>query len=161
MNSPGKILVDVQLACDDPEVPDAEHIREWVASAIAVAEATPAGKSEVTVRVVGVEEMQTLNREYRDKDKPTNVLSFPAEEVAGLPGDEARALGDLVVCAAVVRDESAQQDKAPADHWAHMLVHGTLHLLGYDHMSDEQAAEMESLEVRILTSQGVADPYRA
>ncbi len=161
MTSPAKIRVDEQLACDDPEVPDAERIRDWVASAIAGADVPATGKSEVTVRVVGVKEMRTLNREYRDKDKPTNVLSFPADEVAGLPGDEARALGDLVVCAPVVRDESAQQDKAPADHWAHMLVHGTLHLLGYDHMSASQAAEMENLEVRILTSQGVADPYRA
>lgn len=151
--------VDVQLACDDPDVPAAERIREWVVFTLAAA-GSPAGEFEVSVRVVAVGEMQTLNHEYRDMDKPTNVLSFPAGELAGLPDDEVRALGDLVVCASVIRDEAAVQDKAIADHWAHMLVHGTLHLLGYDHISDEKAAEMEDLEVRILTSHGVADPYR-
>ncbi len=151
--------VDVQLACDDSDVPDANHIREWVVSTLAAA-VSPAGEFEVSVRVVGVSEMQTLNNEYRDTDEPTNVLSFPAGELAGLPDDVDRALGDLVVCASVVRDEAAVQNKPLADHWAHMLVHGTLHLLGYDHISDDQAAEMEGLEVGILTSHGVADPYR-
>jgi probable rRNA maturation factor len=118
-------------------------------------------RSEVSVRVVDVEEMQTLNREYRDKDEPTNVLSFPAGEITGLPDDEGGVLGDVVICAAIVRAEAVEQKKALADHWRHMLVHGTLHLLGYDHMTDAEAAEMEGLEVRILTSLGVADPYNA
>jgi len=153
-------IVDVQLACDDPDIPATEKIREWVVSAIAAANAAAMDRSEVSVRVVDVEEMRTLNREYRDKDEPTNVLSFPAGEIAGLPDDEGGVLGDVVICAAVVRDEAVEQNKALTDHWRHMLVHGTLHLLGYDHMTDAEAAEMEGLEVRILTSLGVADPYR-
>jgi probable rRNA maturation factor len=158
--SRGETIVDVQLACDDPDIPDAEKIREWVVSAIAAADAAAMGRSEVSVRVVDVEEMQTLNREYRDKDEPTNVLSFPAGEITGLPDEEGGVLGDVVICAAIVRDEAVEQNKALADHWRHMLVHGTLHLLGYDHMTDAEATEMEGLEVRILTSLGVADPYR-
>jgi probable rRNA maturation factor len=158
--SRGETIVDVQLACDDPDIPDAEKIREWVVSAIAAADAAAMDRSEVSVRVVDVEEMQTLNREYRDKDEPTNVLSFPAGEITGLPDDEGGVLGDVVICAAIVRDEAVEQNKALADHWRHMLVHGTLHLLGYDHMTDAEATEMEGLEVRILTSLGVADPYR-
>jgi probable rRNA maturation factor len=158
--SRGETIVDVQSACDEPDVPDAENIREWVVSAIIAADAAAIDRSEVSVRVVDVEEMRALNREYRDKDEPTNVLSFPAGEITGLPDDEGRVLGDVVICAAVVRDEAVEQDKALADHWRHMLVHGTLHLLGYDHMTDAEATEMEGLEVRILTSLGVADPYR-
>ena len=103
--------------------------------------------------------MQALNRDYRQQDKVTNVLSFPAGEVAGLPDDASSSLGDIVICAAVVSDEATRQGKAVADHWAHMLVHGTLHLLGYDHDSNTEAVEMEGLETRILASNGLADPY--
>jgi len=105
--------------------------------------------------------MRGLNRDYRGKDKPTNVLSFPAGQVAGLPDAEPVPLGDIVVCADVVSDEAATQEKAPADHWAHMLVHGTLHLLGFDHEDETDAATMEALETRILAAGGVADPYGA
>jgi len=153
--------VDVQLACDDPDVPDADRIREWVVAVLANAELGPSKEYDVSVRVVDSAEMQTLNRDFRGKDKPTNVLSFPGGDVAGLPKDESQGLGDVVVCAEIVRDEAAAQNKALEDHWAHMLVHGTLHLLGYDHISDEQAGDMEGLEVKILTTIGVADPYRA
>ena len=150
----------MQLACEDPDIPKADRICEWVASAMAASELAPSGDHEVSVRVVGVEEMQALNREYRDKDKPTNVLSFPGGDVAGLPKGESRGLGDVIICAEIVRGEAAEQNKALADHWAHMLVHGTLHLLGYDHISETEAAVMEGLEVRILTTMGVRDPYR-
>ena len=158
--SPGKTIVDVQLACDDPGTPDVESIREWVISAIAAVDIVSMGRVEVLVRVVDVDEMQTLNREYRGKDKPTNVLSFPAGKAAGMTADESSLLGDMVICAAIVRDEATEQGKALADHWGHMLVHGTLHLLGHDHLTDAEATEMEGLEVKILTSHGVADPYR-
>lgn len=131
----------------------------WVAAAIDQSGRRPVGDVEVAVRVVDADEIRTLNRLYRDKDAPTNVLSFPAGEIAGLPADEAVLLGDVVVCAAVVAAEAGQQGKALADHWAHMLVHGTLHLLGFDHEIDAEAAEMEALEVRILASQSVTDPY--
>jgi probable rRNA maturation factor len=155
-----KTEIDVQIACTDRDIPDPNQIRAWVAAVIADADVGVDGETEVSVRVVGAEEMQSLNREYRDQDKPTNVLSFPAGEVAGMPDDQARLLGDVVICADVVRDEAVAQGKGLADHWGHMLVHGTLHLLGYDHIKSVEAAEMERLEVQILTSQGVADPYR-
>ena len=105
--------------------------------------------------------MRTLNRDYRGRDKVTNVLSFPAGDIDGLPAGAAQLLGDIVVCAAVVGEEAARQGKAAGDHWAHMLVHGTLHLLGFDHKSAAEAADMEGLEAHILTAQGLADPYAA
>jgi len=89
------------------------------------------------------------------------VLSFPVGAVTGLPADEPEPLGDIVVCAGVVRAEAAAQGKEAADHWAHMLVHGALHLLGYDHDTDAGAAAMESLETQVLSAHGVADPYGA
>ncbi|MGB5258344.1 MAG: rRNA maturation RNase YbeY [Woeseiaceae bacterium] len=153
------LAVDIQVACDDPNIPPASDLELWVTRALdATSLSFPAG-AEVSVRIVGTEEMQTLNRGYRDKDKVTNVLSFPGGELAGLPGDARRALGDIVVCADVVVKEAEAQGKAVADHWAHMLVHGMLHLLGYDHESDAGAVEMEGLETQILASAGLADPY--
>lgn len=152
------IQVDVQHACDDDTAPDTPIITSWVDRAI---EATGrAGNFEVSVRVVDSEEIHALNRRYRGKDKPTNVLSFPAGKVSGLPADMPVLLGDIVVCASVVHNEATEQQKALADHWAHMLVHGALHLLGFDHESDLQAAEMESLETTILSDHGLPDPYR-
>jgi probable rRNA maturation factor len=116
---------------------------------------------EVSVRIVDAEEVRTLNREYRDKDRATNVLSFPAGPLAGLPDDAPILLGDIVVCASVVDSEAAEQGKDVADHWAHMLVHGTLHLLGFDHEDDTEAAAMEALETQVLTQHGLPDPYGA
>lgn len=161
MNAQSEIVVDVQFACDDPDSPDAEIIIRWVRVAVAEAGVEVTGDAEVSVRVVDIDEIRKLNREYRDKDKATNVLSFPAGKIDGLPAEAVQTLGDVVVCAAVVRDEAASQAKELADHWAHMLVHGTLHLLGYDHMTDVEAMEMEGLETRILATQNVADPYRS
>ena len=149
--------VDVQLAADDGSVPTADDIATWVNRTVDAAGST--GDMEVSVRVVNTAEMQQLNSEFRDQDKPTNVLSFPAGDLAGLPDDAERPLGDIVVCAAVVADEAEQQGKTLIDHWAHMIVHGTLHLLGFDHDNDNDAAEMESLEIRIMTDHGLADPY--
>lgn len=111
------------------------------------------------MRVVDRVEMRELNRDFRQQDRPTNVLSFPAATISGLPADAAQALGDIVLCAEIVCDEAAGQGKSVDDHWAHMLVHGTLHLLGYDHQVDEDAVEMEALEVKILSDHGVSDPY--
>jgi len=161
VNAQNEIVVDVQFACDDSDSPDAEIISRWVRVAVAEAGVEVTGDAEVSVRVVDIDEIRKLNREYRDKDKATNVLSFPAGKIDGLPAEAVQTLGDVVVCAAVVRDEAASQAKELADHWAHMLVHGTLHLLGYDHMTDVEAMEMEGLETRILATQSVADPYRS
>ena len=153
------VLVDVQRACDDDTIPETEIVDAWVARAVEAA-STP-NDVEVSVRIVDAKEVRALNREYRDKDKATNVLSFPAGPLAGLPDDAPTLLGDIVVCASVVDSEAAEQGKALADHWAHMLVHGTLHLLGFDHQDDTEAATMEALETQVLTQHGLPDPYGA
>ena len=159
MTQPVALTVDVQAACEDPDVPSAAEVREWISRTIEAAGTALPGGAEVSVRMVDTGEMRALNRDYRDRDKTTNVLSFPAGEIAGLPGDAPRALGDIVVCAAVVGEEAAAQGKPLSAHWAHMLVHGTLHLLGYDHETGAEAAEMEGLETRILCGHGCPDPY--
>ena len=115
----------------------------------------PQGEGEVCVRVVDETESRTLNRRYRGKDKPTNVLSFPAD--IELP--EGRVWGDIVICAPVVAAEAEAQGKALEAHFAHMVVHGVLHLLGYDHESGADAETMESLETEILGRFGIGDPY--
>ena len=130
----------------------------WVAAAIAAA-AHPAGAGvEVSVRVVDADEIRALNERYRQQDKPTNVLSFPAELPAA-PAGQPALLGDIIICAPVVRSEAEQQGKTLQSHWAHLLVHGTLHLLGYDHLQDADAERMEGLEASILAAHGIANPY--
>lgn len=151
--------VDVQVACDDPDIPADRVVRSWVEAAVLQSGQLVGSAIEVAVRVVDTDEIQTLNQLYRQQDKPTNVLSFPAGEIDGLPDDASRLLGDVVVCAAVVAREASEQGKSLTDHWGHMLVHGTLHLLGFDHETETEAVEMEGLETRILASQGVMDPY--
>ncbi|MCR6650992.1 MAG: rRNA maturation RNase YbeY [Cellvibrionaceae bacterium] len=146
--------VDVQIATSDENIPSDEDFRSWVAAAL------PPDRlaSEITIRVVGRDESQALNAQYRQQDKPTNVLSFPTD----LPPElQIPLLGDLVVCAGVVEHEAHEQGKSLAAHWAHMVVHGTLHLLGYDHESDEEAEEMEALEIRILGQLGFPAPYES
>ncbi len=152
-------VVDVQLACDAAEAPARQAIVAWVRRALQAAGDEPGGAAEVSVRVVDTDEMRNLNRDYRGRDYATNVLSFPAGEIAGLPGDATRLLGDIVICADVVNTEADEQGKTRDDHWAHMLVHGSLHLLGYEHRQDADAAVMEALETRVLTGHGLADPY--
>jgi len=149
--------VEVQLACDDRSIPATDVIASWVNRALRAAGVST--HAEVSVRVVNAAEMQRLNSEFRDQDKPTNVLSFPAGELHGLPDDTESPLGDIVVCATVVASEALQQGKPIGAHWAHLVVHGTLHLLGFDHNSDSDAAEMEGMEIRIMTEHGVANPY--
>jgi probable rRNA maturation factor len=109
------------------------------------------------VRVVGAAESRELNARWRGKDKPTNVLSFPSG--AAIPGEAAMELGDIVICAPVVAREAREQGKAPRAHWAHMIVHGTLHLLGFDHEREHEARRMEAREVAILESFGYSSPY--
>lgn len=154
-----RISVDITDASDADGVPAAATIRKWVRAAIGRLAADPL--LEVSVRIVGEAEGRQLNGEYRDREGATNVLSFPAgEPVSGLPDDVPRSLGDIVVCAPVVAREAAAQGKAPEAHWAHMLVHGSLHLLGCDHRRDDEAEAMEALEKQILADLGVADPYQ-
>jgi len=149
--------VDVQVAVDEQFVPESGDIATWVSRAIQAAGHTD--ETEVSGRVVGASEMQQLNSEFREQDKPTNVISFPAGSIEGLPPDAQLPLGDIVVCASVVRSEAEKQCKAVADHWAHMMVHGTLHLLGFDHENDSDASVMEDLEIQILADHGIANPY--
>jgi metalloprotein, YbeY/UPF0054 family len=145
--------VDVQIACDNEQgLPSDDQLQAWFEHAIRRAKP----QAEVTIRIVDEGESQSLNRDYRGKDKPTNVLSFPFEAP---PGVEIDLLGDLIVCRQVVEQEAQQQGKTLMDHWAHMVVHGSLHLLGYDHIEDDEAEQMEALEREILATMGVSDPY--
>ena len=137
-------------------VPAAASFRAWVEAALRGAKRRKA--TELSIRIVDTKEGRTLNREYRNKDYATNVLSFPVELP---PGATLPLIGDLAICAPVVAREAKEQGKNPRDHWAHMTVHGVLHLLGYDHMEDAEAEAMEALETRILAGLGIADPYEA
>jgi len=153
------LTVDVQVACDDA-VPAEADVRKWVSAAYGRSGRAVNHPCEIAVRIVDVEEIRTLNELYRKKDVATNVLSFPGGDMVGLPDDATRMLGDIVICASIVAGEAAEQSKELADHWAHMLVHGTLHLLGFDHNTDIEAAEMEALETSILASGDISNPYQ-
>ncbi len=155
------VLADVQIACEAPGVPSQADMEAWLAGAQAEAGISTVGLSEVGIRIVDEAESQSLNLNYRDKDQSTNVLAFPVSlpDITAWPSDMAIPLGDLVICAPVIEREAAEQGKELAEHWGHMLVHGMLHLLGYDHETETQAQTMESLEVRILRARGVQNPY--
>jgi len=165
--------VDVQLACDEDDLPEScdqisTHIEAWVTAALQWPqlswqrdmewqEATPFHEAaQLTVRIVGLQEGESLNRDYRQRQGATNVLSFPFAEPFQL---QPPLLGDIVVCAPCVVEEAQQQGKPLLAHWAHLVVHGVLHLLGYDHLDDHQAQEMEGLEVLVLAQLGYPDPY--
>lgn len=151
----GSILVDLQIATENIEgLPTEEQIVQWATGAV-----QPEGNEvEMTVRIVDEAESHELNLTYRGKDRPTNVLSFPFE----CPDEvELPLLGDLVICRQVVEREASEQEKPLMAHWAHMVVHGSLHLLGYDHIEDDEAEEMESLETQIMQGLGFDDPYLA
>ena len=149
--------IDIQVASAGDRVPDSSQIHRWVAAAVtAGGEHKIDARAELSVRIVDREESRRLNQRYRAQDKATNVLSFPADLPAQL---QLPLLGDLVVCAPVVICEAREQGKTAEAHWAHMLVHGTLHLLGYDHLEDAEAEVMENLETRILLAMDYPPPY--
>lgn len=138
------------------EVPDEQLLQQWAASALLTEKDT-----QVSLMIVDEVQSQKLNKEYRGKDKPTNILSFPMDMPAELSAEvEMNMLGDLVVCAAVVQREAQQQEKSLSAHWAHMLVHGMLHLQGYDHIDSSDADEMESIEIKMLNQLGFENPYQ-
>ena len=153
MTTHSPLVLDLQMACD-ALVPSEAQLLLWLQAALPETHSA----SELTLRIVGRDESQELNHTYRGNNKPTNILSFPSD----LPDyiDE-RYLGDLVICADVVATEAVEQHKTLDAHWAHMLVHGTLHLLGYDHIEDDEAEAMEVLETQILKSLGFSNPYEA
>ncbi|MDH5614548.1 MAG: rRNA maturation RNase YbeY [Gammaproteobacteria bacterium] len=144
--------VDIQYAASFDGLPSEQDFLNWVSAAV------PEGQQEtaMTIRIVDEQESAHLNQTYRHKQGPTNVLSFPAE----IPEEvELNLLGDLVICAPVVDREAKEQGKTLSAHWAHMVIHGTLHLQGYDHMTDKEAVEMEEIERNILIKMGFNDPY--
>jgi probable rRNA maturation factor len=151
-----QVQVDIEVASISRQIPDAALIEQWIGAALAQVEDFDRDDAEVSLYIVDDSEGQELNQQYRGKNYPTNVLSFPADlpEELDLP-----LLGDLVICAPVVEREALEQNKTLTAHWAHMLVHGTLHLLGFDHIDDDEAEAMEALETRILTSWGFEAPY--
>jgi len=146
--------VEVQVASSAEQLPASGEIQKWADVALEEL-GDDAEPPDLCIRLVDTEESRSLNGRYRGQDKPTNVLSFPADVC--VPG--AKLLGDLVICVPVVLDEAQSQAKIPADHFAHMVVHGVLHLLGHDHEQPEAASQMEALELKILGRLGVRDPY--
>lgn len=146
------ITVDIQQISKNTEIPEPNQIKQWIDGALLPQH----DDVELTVRIVDIAESQSLNKQYRNKDKPTNVLSFPFEVPDGI---ELNLLGDLVICADIVSKEAKAQHKTVQAHWAHMLVHGCLHLLGYDHINNDDAEHMETLEIDILAKLGFNNPY--
>ncbi len=161
------LILNIQNTVSDSDIPSRYRFKKWVSTVLEYsllsssrglsAGSTPLG-IELTIRITNTSEIQQLNRQYRKKDKPTNVLSFPSE----IPEDfllNSHYLGDIVICASVVRKEAKKQGKELMAHWAHMTLHGILHLLGYDHENDRDAAVMEKMEVDLLAKLGYPNPY--
>lgn len=146
--------IDIETNTNSRNVPSAAALEMWISAAL---KSQQLDEAEVSLYIVDEPESQELNSQYRGKNKPTNVLSFPADipEEVGIP-----LLGDLVVCAPVVEKEAREQGKTLDAHWAHMLVHGSLHLLGFDHIDDDEAETMEALETEIIIGLGFPAPYQ-
>lgn len=147
------VTLDTQIASSSVLLPSQEDLQAWCALALEQ-RTTP---SELTIRLVDEAEGRTLNQQWRGKDYATNVLSFVAEIPEGIL--DIPLLGDLVICAPVVEREAREQNKQLQAHWAHMVIHGCLHLLGYDHIDEQEAQEMEELEQQLMAQLGYADPY--
>jgi metalloprotein, YbeY/UPF0054 family len=149
-----EIILDLQIATSQRDnLPTEPQIIQW----LEVILLQFMDKAEITIRIVDAAESQQLNNTYRHKDKPTNVLSFPFESPIEI---EVPLLGDLIICKQVVEAEASAQHKSLTSHWAHMIVHGCLHLLGYDHIVDQEAEEMENIEIDIMQQLGFDDPYQ-
>lgn len=146
--------VEIQAVFKSQGQPDRKQIQNWIDTALF--ELDYPNDTEIVVRIVGEQESAELNKHYRQKEGPTNILSFPAEipEVIGL-----NLLGDLVICAPVIEREALEQGKTLAHHWAHIIIHGILHLLGYDHIEDDEAEIMENMEINILQKFNIRNPY--
>ncbi|CAA0095625.1 rRNA maturation RNase YbeY [Zhongshania aliphaticivorans] len=152
MNTETELELDLQIACDATTLPTEAQFVLWAKTAIQ----GRLDEAELSIRLVDEVESAELNMQYRQKSGPTNVLSFPAD----LPPElELPLLGDLAICKQVVEREANEQHKACLDHWAHMVIHGTLHLLGYDHIADDEAEEMEALEIALLKTLNISNPY--
>ncbi len=147
-----RLELELQSATEVESLPTAADFEAWAQQVLEGRR----DEAELAIRLVDEAESRTLNREYRGKDRPTNVLSFPADLPAVV---ESPLLGDLVICAPVVLREAEEQGKPTDAHWAHMVVHGVLHLLGYDHQNEQEAAGMEAIEAALLKEMGYRNPY--
>ena len=147
------IIIDIQKASKGQRSPSAALLKQWCAAALKQQKIKHA---ELCIRIVDEKESAALNKQYRLKKGATNVLSFPSDT---LPIPNPPLMGDLVVCSTVVHREAGEQHKTQKAHWAHMVVHGCLHLLGYDHQKNREAVEMEALEIKILKQLGFDNPY--
>lgn len=147
--------LDLQNPYEFDEIPSKSQLETWVVCALQQAGCS-IESPEITIRIVDAKESEQLNSDYRNKQKPTNVLSFPFEPPVQVESD---LLGDLVICQSVMQHEACEQNKSELNHWAHLVVHGTLHLLGFDHIEESEAEEMESLEIQILKELGIGNPY--
>lgn len=146
------IQVDIENECPNFPCPDNPTIKRWVIAALE----QKIDKANVAIQIIDRDVMQMLNQTYRQKAKPTNVLSFPSQLPETLRAD---FLGDIAICAPVVQEEALQQNKNFNAHFAHLVIHGTLHLLGFDHIEENEALLMENEEIRILKLLGYPDPY--
>ncbi|HBS26536.1 MAG TPA: rRNA maturation RNase YbeY [Gammaproteobacteria bacterium] len=145
------LIAEVQIATGEKDLPSAEKIQHWLTTAFPDLE-----NKLVLIRFVDESESAELNLNYRRKHGPTNILSFPLELPDSVPNDQ---LGDLVICTTVTNKEAAQQQKTTTDHYCHLLIHGVLHLMGYDHLDNQQAEKMEGLEIKLLKRLGISNPY--
>lgn len=148
-----QLTLDMENVSSCQQAPEYQQVYQWASAALQELD----HEAELSVRIVDAEESAELNQQYRHKQGPTNVLSFPADlpEELNFP-----LLGDLVICGPVVEKEAIEQSKSALAHWAHMVVHGCLHLIGYDHMTDDDADMMETLETSILVGLGFPPPYQ-
>jgi probable rRNA maturation factor len=147
------LSIDIQKACASDDSPDEDSIKRWVSAAIR----DERNECELSIRIVDEQESADFNQRYRGKSGATNVLSFPFDAVTPEP---LPILGDLVICAPVLAREASEQQKTTTAHWAHIVIHGVLHLLGYDHIEDQDAEQMESLETEIMLILDFPPPYR-
>lgn len=144
--------IELQTVYEAPGLPSQAQLQSWVDAALAHID----DETEIVIRIVDEAESQALNEQYRHKQGPTNILSFPVDVPEGIELD---LLGDLVVCSPIIAKEADEQHKPLHDHWAHIIIHGVLHLLGYDHIDDREAEEMEALEIALLEKLHIANPY--
>jgi len=145
--------LDIQIATQSSDFPTERQFQLWVDTVLS----DQSQDSEIVIRLVDDAESAVLNEQYWHKKGPTNILSFPFEAPEGLEMD---LLGDLVICVPLIAKEAAEQNKLPEHHWAHIIIHGVLHLLGYDHIEEIEAEEMESLEIKLLKLLNIANPYQ-
>lgn len=154
-----KLILDIQNSVNI-ETPSNETLKKWVHLALSD-QGLEESAIEISIRIINKEEMQQLNETYRGKTGPTNILSFPFVPPPGLPEEatSVRLLGDIVICAPLATEEARQQGKDTIGHWSHLVIHGVLHLLGYDHEHDKEATLMEALEIKLLKVLGFPHPY--